>query len=703
MEKMKNAILIIITFFFCSFAAAQEKQDTSMHNPKIQLKGIFTGDSVILRWAPDTPEGWIIGMKNGYMVERLEIDKNHEPVSKWKTLTSQPLKPFSIKKWKSIFKKDTSDIYGMMAAESLYGKYQGRGQEIKPKSAGEIILEAQDFEERFLICLISADLSALGAKGMAWRWCDKTAKKGKIYIYNVYCQQKDINEVSLESSAVEINTAKSYNPVPIITKFEEKERQVDILLDREYHQKLFTAFYFEKSIDGGKTFMKMNRAPYFNPLADQNGIGNKDYIVFVDTLQQNYQPALYRVRAVSPFAILSPYSDTIKAMGRDKTPPPAPDSIKAKMLKNGTMEIKWIINKPVDDLNGFLIGRSKKPYKNFDLLFDDPLPADTRYFIDKNPNTLSPNYYSLFTIDTAGNASMAKAVYGEYVDSIPPNPPLGLQGSIDSNGIVSLKWNMGQEEDLLGYHVYFANDSTHYWNNVSNNVVQDTVFSDSITLRSLTEKIYYRITALDYNYNVSDFSGILELKKPDLIPPAAPILVKWKNTENSIKLIYHKSHSEDVEYYKLLRKNKTGIWDTIHTYYANNIPDTLFDNKLRPYTYYNYALIAVDDAGNESGIAYVLTVKTKAVMPKGKILSFDIKNDEKNVRISWEYKGNIDDYIFIYRAETGKKFSLLKSIKANKKSFIDKKVHQNIKYRYRLIAQTIRGKELDYTDEKTNL
>jgi len=698
---MKKVIFILILIASTLNVYSQEKSDTTLKQPKIQVKAAYMGDSVIIRWAPDNTEGWVIGNINGYMVERLEINKNHEPVSEWKNLTEEPLKPYSISRWKSIFAKDSSDVYAMMAAESLYGKYQGKGQEIKIKSAAEIMLEAQDFEERFTICLLSSDLSSLGAQGMGWRWCDKTAEKSKIYIYNVYCPQPDSAKVRMENTSVEVNTVKAYNPVPIITKFEEKEKQVDLLLDRDFHQKNFTAFYFEKSTDGGKTFKRMNKAPYFNPESDQPGIGNKDYIVFTDTFDQNYIPAWYRVVGITPFATLSPYSDTIFAMGRDRTPPPAPDSIKAVMLENGTMKIEWVYKNPVADLNGFLIGRSKKPYKNFNLLFEKPLPANTREFIDTSPNTLAPNYYSIFAIDTAGNASMAKAVYGHYIDSIPPSPPLGLTGSIDSNGIVTLKWKMGSEIDLLGYHVYFANDSTHYWANVSNNVLQDTVFTDTITLKSLTEKIYYRVTALDYNYNVSNFSKILELHKPDFIPPAAPTLVRWENTENSVKLIYHKSHSKDVESYKLLRKNDKNQWDTIGFFTKKEIPDTLVDKDLKPYTKYTYALVAIDDAGNTSDIAYELTVRTKAVLPKGDITSFDIEKKDKNILISWQYKGNNTDRIFIYRAEPGMKFKLMKSVNAAKTQYTDKHTKENKTYRYRLIAETKNGLNLDYTEEKT--
>jgi len=698
---MKKIIIFIQILFVVQFAYTQQQNTDSLDILKIQAKAAFMGDSVIIRWAPTDPEAWIIGMNNGFILERIELDSNYENISNWKTL-SDTLKPFSIEKWKRIFSKDSSDIYAMMAAESLYGKYQGKSKEIKPKSIAEYMLEAQDFEERFTICLISADLSALGATGMAWRWCDKDIEKNKKYLYNIYCPFTDTSQVILQNSVIEVNTDFEYNPIPEITKVEEKEKQVDLLLDRDYHTKNFTAFYFEKSTDGGKTFFKLNDSPYFNPLVEDKNIGNKDFITFIDTFSENYIPAQYRVAGITPFATKSPFSPVITAMGRDKTPPPAPDSIRAMMLKNGTMKIDWVYNNPVDDLNGFIIGRSDKPYKDFSLLFEKPIPGTSRSYIDSFPKTLSPNYYTILAIDTAGNASMARAVYGNYIDSIPPAAPIGLTGNIDTNGIVTLKWNMGKEQDLIGYHVYFNNQADHFWTNVSQVIVQDTVFIDTITLKSLTEKIFYRITALDYNYNVSKFSDILELQKPDLVPPAPPTLVEWKATENSIVLKYNKSHSKDIMYYKLLRKNAKGLWDTLYTYTVEDIPQKLQDYNLQPNSHYTYALIAIDDAGNSSGISYKLSAKTRRILPKGSIDSFNVSKTGEYLLLTWKYTGRDSDRILIFRAENNKKVKFIKNVKANSLKYLDKNIDPEKSYKYRILAESAKGLDLDYSEVKFN-
>ena len=117
---------------------------------------------------------------------------------------------------------------------------------------------------------------------------------------------------------------------------------------------------------------------------------------------------------------------------------------------------------------------------------------------------------------------------------MPPEPPKDLSYEIDSTGKVNIKWALGEDEDLLGYHVYFTNNKRHYLHNVSHTVLQDTVFRDTFDLQSLTETGYYKVTALDFNYNVSEFSEWLEVIKPDIVPPSAPIITNHESFEDGI-------------------------------------------------------------------------------------------------------------------------------------------------------------------------
>jgi len=703
---MKKIFILFIISFSAFLLSAQVEnsiiqKDSTKSKPEIKVIAAYLGDSMIIRWAPTDVDGWLMGYNRGFNIKRLELNDSLIPISKWQKLNKELIFPYSIQKFKKIFEKDDTDDYMLIAAESLYGKYGISGKtEIKPKSMAEMMLEAEDFKSRFAMCLLASDFSAQAAKSMGFRWVDNTVSKGKIYMYLVSSPYVDSAKIQLEEAYISIDTKKEYNVYPMVSKVDELENQVNLLLDREFHQKYFTGFWIEKSIDNGMTYQRLNKLPYLNPLTNQKGIGNRDYIVYTDTFPENYILALYRVIGLTPFATQSKPSKPVKAIGRDKTPPALPDSVKTEMLSTDSMKISWYYNKIPDDLKGFYITKSDKPYAGFDLMQEEMLSKDTRVYIDTNPDLDLINYYSLICVDTAGNASMTNAAHGYYIDSVPPEIPKNLSGSIDTNGVVTVVWDKGKEHDIHGYFVYMSNSKDHVFSNMTGKTIPDTVFRDTINLMTLTEEIYYKIIAVDHNFNESGFSEVLMLKKPDLLPPTPPLLIEAKLTESSVALTYKKSHSKDVEYYYLLRKNITENWDTIQIHHMDSIPDLLVDQDLKPNTKYNYALIAKDDDGNFSNIAYRLSVRTKRIIPKGKFTFFDAIVKDKTVELKWIYVGRADDRIMIYRKTDKGKVKLLKNIKADNEIYTDTRVKENKVYKYFLGAETKGGRQLSFSKKK---
>ncbi len=73
--------------------------------------------------------------------------------------------------------------------------------------------------------------------------------------------------------------------------------------------------------------------------------------------------------------------------------------------------------------------------------------------------------------------------------------------------------------DIRGFNVFYSNKPDHEFSLLTKTPLTDTVFRDTISLKTLTKKIYYKVVAVDYNSNYSKFSQILELKRPDVVPP----------------------------------------------------------------------------------------------------------------------------------------------------------------------------------------
>ncbi|MBK8723817.1 MAG: hypothetical protein IPL95_16675 [Saprospiraceae bacterium] len=80
------------------------------------------------------------------------------------------------------------------------------------------------------------------------------------------------------------------------------------------------------------------------------------------------------------------------------------------------------------------------------------------------------------------------------------------------------------------------------------------IFYDSISLQTHTEEIYYRISAVDFRSNYSEYSDVLELKKPDKVPPSPPTFYDFKFRKNKIQLAWYPSDAKDVVAYLLYKK-----------------------------------------------------------------------------------------------------------------------------------------------------
>ena len=108
----------------------------------------------------------------------------------------------------------------------------------------------------------------------------------------------------------------------------------------------------------------------------------------------------------------------------------------------------------------------------------------------------------------------------QMVDSIPPAPPVGLSAKADTSGMVLLTWLPNDELDLFGYRVFRANSLHEEFSQITAESVYANCFTDTISLKTLTKKVYYKILAVDQRQNWSAFSEVLEVGRPDVVPPA---------------------------------------------------------------------------------------------------------------------------------------------------------------------------------------
>jgi fibronectin type 3 domain-containing protein len=656
----------------------------------IKLQARFQGDSIVLRWGLNNAFAWRKLNEIGYYIERLELDANNKPETSFKKLNNNPLKPWTEEEWKR--KSPSSDSYAMVASKALYGKTFAvtSGNKTKPSgnsatSVNSLSQAASGEEQRFILAIMSGSFSQIAANGLGLRYSDKSIHRNTKYIYRVFAAsatplfRSDTALFIIETKREFVNA-----PVQNLSVYEG-----DKLISLRWHDAEHYAGYYIERSENGKTFTRLSDNPYIQFAAEKNS--KQDEFTYNDTLPANYKKFFYRIKGISIFSETSEPSDIITAQGRDRTPPEQPFIYKAEYKGNNTAIIDWAPYTPSPDLKGFFVSRGQDIKGPFNVLHDNILPPSTRNYTDNKVVEGGLNYYVLTAVDTAGNIVTSLPRYVVTPDNTAPVKPTGLNGKIDMKGAVKLSWLQGKENDIEGYRIYRANAKDQTFNPISS-TIPDTLFKDTITLNTLTKHIYYKIVAVDRNKNNSPYSDILELKRPDIVPPVAPVIDNFKSGDKSMLIHWVSSDSKDVVNQILYRRTKDQEWKVIAqlAQKINVYRDTLVERN----SWYEYSLEAVDDAGLHSDKSFPLNVKVFDSGVRPAVQNFNVVKspDGKSLLLSWKYPEKGDFRFVIYRSVDGKEQMTYKTLSSDQLSFIDNNLANGI-YQYSIKVEYKDGGE----------
>lgn len=699
----KLSIVILVLLVTCSATRSWAQpvaadttavSDSTLSSNGLQLLARYTGNSVLLRWAPGTPERWLHGNRYGYWLERAAIQQEgyFDPTT-FMPLTAQPIQVGTQEDFKKYYAGGENE-YVAVAAQAVFGK--------SSTPASDMTEQIADLKSRWGFAILAADFSQQAARSLGLCYEDKTVQSDQVYAYRIRFATPDTlpGLPDLDYFFVKTDVVAPALP-PRLLPSSENEGCITLFWDRAWHQEHFSAYYIERSEDEGKTYKRLNRAPYTLPLSDSYTSFGRAEFAFKDSVSSNYKPFLYRLIGINAFGELSPPSFPVVAMARDRTPPSPPERVRAQYLGNRAMQITWDKNIVEPDFAGFHVVRSSNVDSRYQPLNDQLLPKDTRSYTDTGADEEGSNFYMVVAVDTAGNGSISLYSYGQVIDSLPPVAPKGLAGSIDTNGVVRLHWNLGSERDLKGYIVHYSNAVDHEMACITPEVLLDTLFLDTIPLNTLTQKIYYRVVAVDMHGNHSPFSPLLELTKPDTIPPTAPLFSDYLISGSRIDIKWVASSSEDVKKHYLLRREPgENAWKTIYTTTSVDTYMRFTDSLTAPGRAYEYWVRAEDAAGLRSRPMAYLSVKMPDLRLKPAVQNVVAQvNNNKNVVIRWKYPFSEQYKMVIYKADQGSNFTSCSSFPSGNRTaeYIDADVKVGHEYEYTLKVFYADGKESGFS------
>ncbi|WP_299123045.1 hypothetical protein [uncultured Tenacibaculum sp.] len=670
---MKSVLIVVFTLStLLSFS-----QKNSNENEIKVLARPQSGNKILLRWGPTTPMAFRKLSKYGYKLKRYTISISGQTLTKPIEKDLGVFKPAEPNEWLKVIEKNNN---AAIMAQSLFGDnfdVQGVG------TLQGIINMSQEQEQRFTWGLYVADQDFNVAKLAGLGFEDLNVKPTEKYVYKVF-SLVPTNEMNIKSGGVFIGLqdyTKLPKPLDLAAIFTDNK----VMLNWNYaiYKQEYNSYFIERSEDG-KIFNRVNKLPYTT--LNSGGRVDTKRIYYVDSIANN-KTYYYRVKGRTPFGELSPPSEIISGKGIKVLAYVPKISTKEIINDNKSVILEWEFLKEGNDfIQSFELNKSNKADGNYKTVIRN-IPINKRKIrYDKLDPT---NYFTITAIGKEGNSRTSYPVLVQPVDSIPPVKPIGLEGKVDSLGVVTLKWKPNLEPDMLGYRVFRGNNKDEEYSQLTVNPHLGTKFYDSVSVKSLNNKVYYKIVAVDKRYNMSKYSDVLTLKKPDFIPPAPPLITFYEVVKDKVHLTWANSQSDDVAKHEVYRKVRDSIkWNLIATLPKDSLKVEYTDWKdtnVEGAVNYQYLIKAVDESKLKSLNTKPLTIEVPRFELLNGVKSIGSYVDKKNAFIELFWKVVNEKSIvelMIYKAAKGKKMSLLRNVLPAINRIVDEDVKPNNIYTY---------------------
>ncbi len=631
---------ILIALFFLSVGALGQNNKIEK---ELSLSTRYTEEGVEVFCITSENEVFRKLLRDGYLLERSDDGVSFQPI---KEVHHANINEFN--QLENQLNSDEKKGYNFYKFIKAYFENIDKVGEFSPEDLEkgfDYIYKAKESEKQiYFYMLLAAMQSPELARKIGLSGVDTTAEKGKTYYYRVKPLAK-FTYYDVSCKPIKITTGEKVDYTKKIEVI-----KGDGTLGFAWERSDLIGYYVERKAYNESEFKPMHEGIQFTSRPE--GYKGDMKSAFDDKGLVNYKPYSYRFYANTFWGEKVLFGE-VTSYSVDKTPPPAPFLPQPKHTKPDEVTIEWKVKKEASDLFGFIVARGTSPNGEFTLLHNRVLPKTARKFIDKSFRTDTLNYYLVQAIDTARNISSSNSALVVLIDSIPPKKPVFAKTAIDKKGEVQLVVKKGEERDLMGYRLFRANSPKHEFNVIYEGFKHKgalntipTVFIDTVTLNTLTPYVYYKIKALDTHYNESEFSEMVQLKRPDTIPPTTPIFKKVLVNKDKVTLHIALSESEDVVEQLLYRKeNLDANWKVLDTL-TKGQKVYIDDKVIKQITYY-YSMRAKDDSDLYSPYASPVFARPYDNGVRPEITNLKVVSEKEKALLSWEYAEKKEDTFFV--------------------------------------------------------
>ena len=680
---MNKLINIVIALLFC---ANLYGQTTNSQESEVKVLARHQSNRNLIRWATTSPSSWMKGIKYGYKIERYTFYRDGVRLTTpEKKVLNQSMLPKPLAAWENMVSEND---YAAILAQAIYGEsFEVGGVNNGQDALLQIINKARESEQRFAFGLFAADMSFEAALMAGLGFIDEDIKPNEDYFYKVI-PKTPAQVLPIKSGGTLVKSSEDQSlPKPIDLFTVAQDKTIMLSWDCKLFENLYVAYFVERSADG-KNFKKLNKRPLVNMNQEEGKSSSK--MIYMDSIPENNKKYYYRIVGVTSFGEESVPSEISERSGIKKLEA-VPRINKYNFLKDGSVQLNWEFKKEAEkEISGFEINRGATEKGPFKAIITSIAPNKRTY---KLGNLEPSNYFTVSAIGVNNQKTTSLTKFIQTIDSIPPVKPVGLVAKIDTMGVVRLKWNPNLEKDLLGYRIYRANLEKEEYVQLTVSPIAQENFDDNVQLKSLNDKVFYKVVAVDKRFNMSDYSNALVVKKPDVVPPSAPFFKGYKVEEGKVNLTWIKSNSNDVAFYKLYKKSlgsQNQDWELLFsTENESSYSDTELEGKKR----YRYAIFAEDESGlvSEASTPITITAKSSTNVPKliKRVNGLADRTNNK-IDLSWSLADQVQE-IVIYKAKNEEKPILFRQFSIKIKSVEDVKVNPGNNYNYTIKVSDNQG------------
>lgn len=672
--RMKRVLLFLSVMLVSAFIQAQE-------NPHIYVRANVKEDRIQLRWAVSSAMAWKQSNTYGFTIERYTVMRDNEVLQTPEkvTLTSRPLKPQPLDSWQTLA---NADPYAAVIAQALYGKDFSL-TDVDTKGVSRLLALSQELEQRYYVSMYAADLSYPAALMAGWGFEDRTVKPGERYLYRIYSSvPKKTLPIEMGSVYIRLSEKETLpQPQELTALYGDKS----VLLTWNYGalSNIYNAYYLERSQDG-KTFSRISDIP----LTNMNSKDGKpvERMIYTDSLRAKDEQVYYRLIGITAFSELGPPSEVVSGKGITKLIY-VPHVTRAVPDEKGTLNIEWEFDERGNEqIKSFELHQSESANGPFVSVKTNinPIERNTKF-----SNLFASNYFVIAAVPNQGEPVFSFPVLVQPVDSVPPAIPVGLTGIIDSLGVVKLSWKKNEDKDIYGYRIYRAQTATEEMIPLTDVAVLSNNYIDTVEVRNLNSKIYYAVTALDQRYNQSEKSEVTTIQKPDLVPPSAPIITKYKVAAGKILLEWVTGNEDNLASVELYRKEQ-GAKELKLLNRLSLDHKSFSDSVFEANRYYQYALVVVSHGGLRSGFSPLVQLQAPD-KSANRVIELEAKFSRKAnaIQLNWNPFSSDIKQVEIYKRESETGFVLYKVVKGFDTHMADTDVQTGKSYEYmvRLIKE----------------